>query len=103
MVTKVNTKEYDEAIASGAVVVDFSATWCGPCRMLAPTMEELSEEMPEVKFLNVDVDECPGVAERYSIMSIPAILVFRDGEKKAQTVGARSYDEMESWIKGSLN
>lgn len=102
MVKKVNSKEYDEAMAKGTVVVDFSATWCGPCRMLAPTMEELSEVMPEVTFLNVDVDECPGIAERYSIMSIPAILLFKDGEKKAQTVGARSYDEMEEWIKESL-
>ncbi len=102
MVKKVNAKEYEEAYAQGKVVVDFSATWCGPCRMLAPTMEELSDEMNDVTFLNVDVDECPALAERYSIMNIPAIIAFKDGEKKAQTMGARSYDEMEEWIKESF-
>ena len=102
MVKKVNAVEFDELMGKGTVIADFSATWCGPCRMLSPVMEELSEEKKDITFINIDCDECPDIAGRYNIMSIPAVLLFKDGQKVAETVGFRSYEEMDEWINGAL-
>ena len=83
-----DSKSFDEAIASGTTLVDFWATWCGPCRMQAPILEAFEAEAGElVKVGKVDVDEEPGVAARYNIFSIPTLIVFRDGREVARTVG----------------
>ena len=74
--------------------VDFWATWCGPCRMMAPIVEELASETPDVVFAKVDVDENPDIAQRYGIMSIPTFIVFKGGEPSAQTLGARPKDQI---------
>ena len=83
-----NAKSFDEAIASGTTVVDFWATWCGPCRMQAPILDSFEAEMGStVKVGKVDVDEEPGIAQRFNIFSIPTIIVFKDGKEVARTVG----------------
>ena len=83
-----DSKSFDEAIASGTTVVDFWATWCGPCRMQAPILDSFEAEMgAEVKVGKVDVDEEPDIAGRFNIFSIPTIIVFRDGKEVARTVG----------------
>ena len=83
-----NAKSFDEAIASGTTVVDFWATWCGPCRMQAPILDSFEAEMGSaVKVGKVDVDEEPGIAARFNIFSIPTIIVFKDGKEVARTVG----------------
>ena len=83
-----NAKSFDEAIASGTTIVDFWATWCGPCRMQAPILDSFEAEMGSaVKVGKVDVDEEPGIAARFNIFSIPTIIVFRDGKEVARTVG----------------
>ncbi|WP_346935815.1 thioredoxin [Clostridium sp.] len=84
----VNSAEFNNEIKDGVVVVDFFATWCGPCKMLAPIFEELSTEMEgKVKFIKVDVDQCPDIAMKYSVASIPTIIVFKDGNNVNTTVG----------------
>ena len=71
------------------VLVDFWATWCGPCRMMAPVVEELDAEHPEYKFGKVNVDEQPELAGEFGVMSIPTLLVFEQGKLVRQAVGAR--------------
>ena len=87
----VNESEFDREVLqdSGTVLVDFWATWCGPCRMLAPILEELSGQHPELKIVKVDVDENRDLALQYGIESIPTLLVFEQGKLVRQAVGAR--------------
>lgn len=89
---------FDKEIESGVVVVDFFATWCGPCKMLAPVMEEVEKEMIDVKFLKIDVDQEENLARRFGVMSIPTIIVFKDGNVKGQNVGFMTKDEIVDMI-----
>ncbi len=72
----------------GVVFVDFYAEWCGPCKVTGPIIDELSEEMTNIKFVKVDVDENPDLASVYSVFSIPTFIVFKDGKTSNQFVGA---------------
>ncbi|CAB3408434.1 unnamed protein product [Caenorhabditis bovis] len=72
------------------IVVDFTATWCGPCKMIAPTFEELSNMFTDVVFLKVDVDECEGVCEKYKVSSMPTFLFFKKGAKVDNFSGANA-------------
>ncbi len=83
-----STNEYDAVLKDNkSVFVDFYADWCGPCKMVGPLVEELSNEMTDVKFVKVNVDNLPDVAQRYGIMSIPTLLAFKDGELVGNIVG----------------
>ncbi|WP_032120453.1 thioredoxin [Clostridium amazonitimonense] len=83
----------------GVVVVDFWAAWCGPCKMLAPVVEELSNEIPGVKFGKVNVDNNPQISQNFRIASIPTIMVFKDGNVIDTMVGFRPKSELENMIK----
>ena len=74
------------------VLVDFFATWCGPCQKQGPIVEELANEMSDVKVCKLDVDEAGTIAEKYSIMSIPTVIVFKNGEPSAKNVGLLGKD-----------
>jgi len=92
MVLAVPTKEAFEQQLSQAggklVVVDFFATWCGPCKVIAPQVEELEKTMPNVVFLKVDVDECEEVAMQYKVSAMPTFMFFKNGEKLEDFAGA---------------
>lgn len=89
MVEQISSVEEFDALlkANKSVFVDFFATWCGPCKMVGPVVEKISAEETDVKFVKVDVDEVGALAQRYGIMSIPALFAFKDGEKVGEIVG----------------
>jgi len=104
MVKKINEEQFvSEAKKSAVAVVDFSATWCGPCRMLAPVVEALSEEYAgQVDFYNVDVDECANLAEEYRVMSVPCLVLMKRGQFVDQSIGFKPQPALSAWIKGNL-
>ena len=89
--------------AKEPVVVDFWAEWCGPCKMIGPSLEEIAEEMKgQVKIVKLNVDENPGVAGAFGIRSIPTLLIFKDGKLAQQKVGAAPKGELKKWIAAAL-
>lgn len=90
MVKEINDAAFNEAVKSGTVVVDFWASWCGPCKMLGPVIEELSNELGDkATFLKVNVDENPVTANVYRIASIPTVMVFKNGKLAETLIGFR--------------
>ncbi|MCI8567929.1 MAG: thioredoxin [Bacilli bacterium] len=89
---------FDEKIKNGVVVVDFFATWCGPCKMLSPIIDEVEHEMSDIEFLKIDVDKEEELARKFGVMSIPTVIIFKDGEIKSQNVGFMSKDEIIEMI-----
>lgn len=80
------------------VLVDFYADWCGPCKMLAPVIDEIAAEHPEVKVVKLNVDNAPELASRYGVMSIPMLLVFKNGQVSAKTIGYTGKQAIEAML-----
>ena len=102
---QVNDTNFEQEVlkADKPVLVDFFATWCGPCRQMLPVVDELSQEMvASVKIVKLDVDEAEQAAANYDIQSIPTMLLFKNGQKVAEHHGACTKDELASWIRANL-
>lgn len=103
MVKKISQEEFEQVKNDDIAVIDFSAEWCGPCKMLAPVMEEVSEELGDsVSFYNIDVDQNMDIAQQYRIVSIPALLVLKKGEKIDMQIGFQPKDGVVEFIKKHL-
>lgn len=94
MLIHLGNEDFNELIKDDIVIVDFYANWCGPCRMLAPVLEELANERGSVKIVKVDVDEHNDLARKYGIMSIPTLMYFKNGNLEKTTLGFISKEQI---------
>ena len=102
MATTVITKEnfQSEVLdAQGTVLIDFWADWCGPCRMLSPIVDEVAEQHSDVKVGKIDIDAQPELANQYGVMSIPTLLVFKNGQRVGESVGLIPKENVEALLK----
>ncbi len=89
---------FSEIIQGEKVLVDFFATWCGPCKMIAPVLEKFAAAHPEITVIKVDVDDFPTIANEYGIRSIPTLIYFSKGEIVEQKLGFMDLNKLESWL-----
>lgn len=105
MAKVINTSEFRSSVESskGVVVVDFFATWCGPCNMLAPVFEELGEDMKdEARFLKIDIDQSLEIAQQFDVSTVPTMIIFKDGEAVERLVGFMPKNKIEMKVKSHL-
>lgn len=102
-VINLNEKNFEEEVTKSEkpVLIDFWASWCGPCKMVSPLVDQLAEEHSEYKFCKVNVDEEESLAIKFGIMSIPTLIVFKNGEQKAKQIGALPKQEILDLIKNA--
>ena len=101
MARVINTSEFDKAIENGVVVVDFFATWCGPCKMLAPVSDEASQEV-DATFVKVDIDQSLEIAQRFNITTVPTMMIFKNGQKVDSMVGFMPKEKLVEKVKSHL-
>lgn len=101
MAMEVNQNEFQKEVLEAAqtVLVDFWAPWCGPCRMQTPILEEFSKENPDIKVVKVNVDDNAEISERYNIMSIPSLMVFKNGQLVNKAIGLQSKANLAELVK----
>ncbi len=97
MIKHVNEKEFNEKINTKRVLVDFFATWCGPCKMLSLVMEKLDKK-DLIPIIKVDIDEEQALAERYGITAVPTLIIFENGNEVKRITGFMSENELENWV-----
>ena len=99
-VLHVNSQEFQDIVAHNDLVcVDFFANWCGPCKMLAPSIDKLAQEHPEAKVLKVDVDQEGSLAMQFGVQSIPTLIVFKNGQAVNRQLGFVPYEALENMLK----
>ncbi|MDP4120215.1 MAG: thioredoxin [Bacillota bacterium] len=103
LISHPNEQEFKDLIKDNEfVMVDFWATWCGPCRMVAPTIEEIAEEFEDVTVAKIDIDEYGSLAAEYDVQSIPTVVFFKNGEEIHREVGVKSFDDYADFIDANL-
>lgn len=104
MVKEITTQEFNEKVINSAkpALVDFWASWCGPCRMLSPLVDSVSEQYDNVDFYKVNVDEEPELAQQFGIMSIPTLIMFKNGEMFDQSVGVAPEAELKAFVERAV-
>ena len=98
----INSQEFDNTIERGVVVVDFFATWCGPCKMLSPVIDELSGELENVNFVKVDIDQSMDLAQKFKIVSVPTLKVFKNGEEVDTLMGFMPKEVLKSKVEAHI-
>lgn len=99
---ELNAKSFEEIISGDKpVFVDFYATWCGPCQMMIPVIEELAKEAKGFAVTKLDIDQAPKIAAKYNVMSVPTFIIFKDGKEVARMMGAMSKDLLLQKIKSA--
>ena len=103
MVKKLSEKDFEKAKGDAIALVDFSATWCGPCQMLAPIVEQVSAEYEgKVSFYTVDVDECPNLSKEFGIVSIPFLAILKNGTLAEYKMGFMPKENLKAFIENNL-
>lgn len=99
----IKSEEFENQTKKGVTVIDFFATWCGPCRMMAPIFESVGQKMSgKANFVKVDVDESEDLARKFGVMSIPTMVILKDGNLVAKRVGLMQADALEQWVNENL-
>ena len=99
-VKELKEEEFSEVLKEkGKVLIDCYATWCGPCKMLSPIVDEVAKTSDACKFYKLDIDEAEDITDEYGIMSVPTLLLFEDGKLKDTSIGLKTKEELEEFIK----
>lgn len=98
MILHLKNEDFNREVQQGTVLVDFYADWCGPCQMLSPVIEDLANERGTTKFIKVNVDEHQDIARQYGVMSIPTLILFKNGNIVNNSVGYVPKETIQSWI-----
>lgn len=101
----VTDETFEEKVikSSVPVVIDFWAEWCGPCKAIAPSLDEISEEMVnKLRVIKLNIDENPNISQEYNIRSIPALMIFKNGQLQSEILGALPKSQLEKWINENI-
>lgn len=98
MLKHANESNFQDMTSQGLVLVDFFATWCGPCKMLGPVLEDMASDRDSIDIVKVDIDESMNLARQYGIMSVPTLVLFKEGQVVAQTSGFQPKESLQKFI-----